>query len=46
MLRDKIEGLQQVFGISHRFVAPIKGCRVMDSFVLWVGFEFLMGMYG
>ena len=24
----------------------IKGCRVMDSFVLLVGFEFSEGMYG
>ena len=25
---------------------PIKGCRVMDSFVLLASFEFLVGMYG
>ena len=32
--------LMWVFGVSHRFVTPIKGCRVMDSFVLFAGFEF------
>ena len=34
------------FGVSHRFVTPIKGYRVMDSFVLLAGFEFLVDMYG
>ena len=34
------------FGVSHRFVTPIKGCRVMDSFMLLVGFEFSVDVYG
>ena len=34
------------FGISHRFVIPIKGCKVMDSFVLLAGFEFSVDVYG
>ena len=34
------------FGVSHRFVTLIKGCRVMDSFVLLDGFEFSMDVYG
>ena len=38
--------LMQLFGVSHRFETPIKGCRVMDSFVPVAGFEFLVGMYG
>ena len=38
--------LMRPFGVSHRFETPIKGCRVMDSFMLMVGFEFFMGMYG
>ena len=38
--------LMQLFGVSHRFDTPIKGCRVMDSFMLLVGFEFSVGMYG
>ena len=25
---------------------PIKGCKVMDSFVLLASFEFSVGMYG
>ena len=27
-------------GVSYKFKTPIKGCRVMDSFMLLVGFEF------
>ena len=38
--------LMRPFGVSHRFETLIKGYRVMDSFMLLVGFEFLMGMYG
>ena len=38
--------LMWAFRVSHRFVTPIKGCRVMDSFVPLAGFEFLVGMYG
>ena len=38
--------LMRLFGVSHRFETPITGYRVMDSFVLLVGFEFSMGMYG
>ena len=34
------------FGVSHRFVTPIKGCRPMHSFVLLTGFEFSMDVYG
>ena len=34
------------FGVSHRFVTPIKGCRVMDSSVLLDDFKFLMDVYG
>ena len=34
------------FGVSHRFITLIKGCRVMDSFVLLAGFEFLLDVYG
>ena len=34
------------FGVSHGFVTLIKGYRVMDSFVLLAGFEFLMDVYG
>ena len=34
------------FGVSHRIETPIKGYRVMDSFMLLAGFEFSMGMYG
>ena len=34
------------FGVSHRFVTPIKGYRVMDSFVLLAGFEFSVNVYG
>ena len=34
------------FGVSHRFVTPIKGYRVMNSFVPLAGFEFLVGVYG
>ena len=34
------------FGISHGFVTPIKGCRVIDSFMSLVGFEFLVDVYG
>ena len=38
--------LMQIFRVSHRFETPIKGCRVMDSFVLLASFEFSVGMYG
>ena len=38
--------LMQLFGVSHRFETPIKGCRVMDSFILLVGFEFFVDVYG
>ena len=38
--------LIRLFGVFHRFKTPIKGCRVIDSFVLLDGFEFLVGMYG
>ena len=34
------------FGVSQKFVTPIKGCRVMDSFVLLAGFEFSVDAYG
>ena len=34
------------FRVSHKFVTPIKGCRVMDSFVLLAGFEFSVVVYG
>ena len=34
------------FRVAHRFVTPIKGCRVMDSFVLLAGFEFSVDVYG
>ena len=37
--------LMRLFGVSHRFKTPIKGSRVMDSFVLLAGFEFSVGMY-
>ena len=33
------------FGFSHRFVTPIKGCKVMDSSVLLADFEFSMDVY-
>ena len=32
--------------VSHRFEIPIKGYRVMNSFMLLAGFEFSVGMYG
>ena len=38
--------LMRPFRISHKFETPIKGCRVMDSFMLLAGFEFSVGMYG
>ena len=38
--------LMRIFGVSHRFETPIKSSRVMDSFMLLAGFEFLVGMYG
>ena len=38
--------LIMAFGVSHKFVTPIKGCRVMDSFVLLAGFEFSVDVYG
>ena len=34
------------FWVSHRFETPIKGYKVMNSFMLLAGFEFLVGMYG
>ena len=34
------------FGVSRGFVTPIKGCRVTDSFMSLVGFEFLVDVYG
>ena len=34
------------FGIFHGFVTPIKGCRVMDSFMSLTGFEFSVDVYG
>ena len=34
------------FRVSHRFVTPIKGCRVMNFFVPMAGFEFLVDVYG
>ena len=34
------------FGVSHGFVTPIKGCRVTNSFMSLVGFEFSVDMYG
>ena len=34
------------FGVSHKLVTPIKGCKVMDFFVLLAGFEFSMDVYG
>ena len=33
-------------GVSHRFVTPIKGYRVMNSFFPLDGFEFLVDVYG
>ena len=30
----------------HKFETLIKGCRVMDYFVLLTGFKFSVGMYG
>ena len=38
--------LMQPFRVSHRFKTPIKGCRVMDSFMPLAGFEFSIGMCG
>ena len=38
--------LMQLFGVSYKFKTPIKGCRVMDSFMILAGFEFSVGMYG
>ena len=34
------------FGVSHRFVTPIKGYMVMNSFVPLAGFEFSVDVYG
>ena len=34
------------FEVSHRFVIPIKGCKIMDSFVLLADFEFSVDVYG
>ena len=34
------------FRVSHKFVTPIKGCKVMESFVLMAGFEFSLDVYG
>ena len=36
----------RIFGVFHRFETPIKGSRLMDSFVLLASFEFSVGMYG
>ena len=36
----------KAFRVSHRFVTPIKSCRVMDSFVQLAGFEFSVDVYG
>ena len=33
-------------GVSHRFVTPIQGYRVMDSLMLLAGFEFSVDVYG
>ena len=38
--------LMRLFEVSHRFETPIKGCRVMDSFVLLAGSEFSVGTHG
>ena len=34
------------FGVSHRFVTPIKGYRELNYFVPLAGFEFLVDVYG
>ena len=34
------------FRVSHRFVTPIKGCRIMYSFVLLASFKFSVVVYG
>ena len=34
------------FRVSHMFVTPIKGYRVMNSFVPLAGFEFSVDVYG
>ena len=34
------------FGVSHKFVSPIKGYRVMNYFVSLVSFEFSVDVYG
>ena len=34
------------FWVFQRFVTPIKGCRVMDSFMLLASFKFLVDVYG
>ena len=34
------------FEVSHRFVTLIKGCRVVDSFMLLAGFELSVDVYG
>ena len=34
------------FGVSHRFVTPIKGYWVMNSFMPLAGFEFSVDVYG
>ena len=36
----------RLVGVSHSFETPIKGCKVMGSFVLLAGFELSVGMYG
>ena len=38
--------LMRIFGVSHIFETPIKGYRVMDSFVLLAGFETLSSAAG
>ena len=38
--------LMWLFGVSHKFETLIKGCRVMDSFMLLASFEFSVGVYG
>ena len=34
------------FGVFYRFVTPIKGYKVMNSFVPLAAFEFLIDVYG
>ena len=37
---------KMTFEVSHRFVTPIKGYKVMNSFVPLAGFEFSVDVYG